>query len=198
MKNVFYVYQLIDPRNNQVFYVGKGKGNRIDQHESEALKGVYSAKCKLIREIQSLGLNIKKQKVFHSGDEDEAYQFEADMIANIGLENLTNVLPGGTGGKAYTDYLFRRQVIKGKYTVYVVKQMIKTIKWFTGLVGTNNVNELSKYSYDIKWFDGKDRSISLPVGAVIKESFPSIIKEWGIERVEAFFKDNGIILEYAK
>lgn len=28
----YYVYRLIDPRNGQTFYVGKGRGNRIFQH----------------------------------------------------------------------------------------------------------------------------------------------------------------------
>ena len=28
----YYVYRLIDPRNGQTFYVGKGKGNRIFNH----------------------------------------------------------------------------------------------------------------------------------------------------------------------
>ena len=27
-----YVYRLIDPRNGETFYVGKGKGNRIFSH----------------------------------------------------------------------------------------------------------------------------------------------------------------------
>lgn len=27
-----YVYRLIDPRNGETFYVGKGKGNRVFQH----------------------------------------------------------------------------------------------------------------------------------------------------------------------
>ncbi len=28
----FYVYRLIDPRNGETFYVGKGKENRVFQH----------------------------------------------------------------------------------------------------------------------------------------------------------------------
>ena len=31
----YYVYELIDPRDDRVFYVGKGKKGRIDQHEAE-------------------------------------------------------------------------------------------------------------------------------------------------------------------
>lgn len=33
----FYVYRLIDLRNGETFYVGKGKGNRIFEHSAGAL-----------------------------------------------------------------------------------------------------------------------------------------------------------------
>src|SRR5262245_38936376 len=33
----WYVYRLIDPRNGETFYVGKGKGNRIFQHARAAM-----------------------------------------------------------------------------------------------------------------------------------------------------------------
>jgi len=29
---VYYVYQLVDPRNSQPFYIGKGKGRRAKTH----------------------------------------------------------------------------------------------------------------------------------------------------------------------
>lgn len=34
---MFYVYNLIDPRDNSIFYVGKGKGNRMYKHEQYVL-----------------------------------------------------------------------------------------------------------------------------------------------------------------
>jgi len=35
----WYVYRLIDPRNGETFYVGKGRGNRIFQHVGQHVGG---------------------------------------------------------------------------------------------------------------------------------------------------------------
>jgi hypothetical protein len=60
--NGFYVYALIDPRNEKVFYVGKGIGNRVFSHEIESGKSRESEKKKLqnIREIEENGLSVKR------------------------------------------------------------------------------------------------------------------------------------------
>ena len=57
----YYVYILIDPRNNKIFYVGKGKGNRINKHLLGTLndKTHETEKIKKIREIQNSGLEVK-------------------------------------------------------------------------------------------------------------------------------------------
>ena len=48
-----YVYRLIDPRNGETFYVGKGKGNRIFAHiRGELHDADLSDKLKRIRDIQ--------------------------------------------------------------------------------------------------------------------------------------------------
>ena len=50
----FYVYRLIDPRNGETFYVGKGKGNRVFAHAADELEAgadVESEKLQRIRRI---------------------------------------------------------------------------------------------------------------------------------------------------
>lgn len=94
----YYVYELIDPRDGKPFYVGKGKGSRVDVHEKDARRGVYSRKCNRIREIEGTGATIVKSVVKRFKVEDSAYAFEARHIAKLGMENLTNVTEGGRGG----------------------------------------------------------------------------------------------------
>jgi len=55
----YYVYALIDPRNKKVFYVGKGKGNRIYAHveASESIDTKEIEKIKTIREIRAIREN---------------------------------------------------------------------------------------------------------------------------------------------
>ncbi len=95
----FYVYHLIDPRSDEVFYVGKGCGSRISQHEIEAKKGSDHPKCDVIRAIWDEGHEVKRVKVKHFKEEQAAYDYEAEEVARIGLENLTNQQAGG--GKAF-------------------------------------------------------------------------------------------------
>lgn len=87
--NGFYVYALVDPRDNTVFYVGKGTGNRIFSHEIESGKVNKSEKQKLqkIREIEDDGFFVKRLIVNFGLSEDEAFVAEATLI------NLLKYLP---------------------------------------------------------------------------------------------------------
>ena len=57
----YYVYRLIDPRNGETFYVGKGKDNRVFNHVKCALGNDaddLTDKLRRIREICNLGLEV--------------------------------------------------------------------------------------------------------------------------------------------
>jgi hypothetical protein len=95
----FYVYALIDPRNGQTFYIGKGQGARMHHHEREARSGRLSRKCDRIREIWAAGLEVEKRKVEQFDCEQSAYDYEEQLIEEIGLANLTNLVHGGRGGR---------------------------------------------------------------------------------------------------
>ncbi|MEM6824388.1 MAG: hypothetical protein AAF566_04695 [Pseudomonadota bacterium] len=92
----FYVYRLIDPRNGETFYVGKGKGNRVFRHLVDALvvedfdetQDGVTEKTSRIREILSTKLNVLSVLHRHGMDEKTAYEVEAALIdATPGLSN---------------------------------------------------------------------------------------------------------------
>lgn len=112
-----YVYELIDPRTGQAFYVGKGTGNRIFDHIEEAKKSCntdnvsneednefndeVSLKIKQIREILNLRLNVICIIVRWGLEEDTALEVEAALIDTI--PGLTNIQNGHNSDRGITD-----------------------------------------------------------------------------------------------
>jgi len=96
--NVYYVYQLHNPlKDNQPFYVGKGKGNRCEFHLSETLDTTSNPhKVRTINLIKEQGLDIPISKIAENLSEDEAYLLESQLIAKYGRASvgdgiLTNI-----------------------------------------------------------------------------------------------------------
>jgi hypothetical protein len=96
-----YVYRLIDPRNGETFYVGKGQGNRVFSHihaEQNLAGDDLDNKIKRIREIRLAGFEVAHVIHRHGMDERTALEVEAALIdAYPGLTNTA----GGTGGGDY-------------------------------------------------------------------------------------------------
>ena len=92
----YYVYLLIDPRNDEVFYVGKGKGSRILAHlEGESDVGDDAPeKDKLIRDIKAAGYKVRGDVLRHGLTEKGALEIESAVIDQIGIDKLTNRVKG--------------------------------------------------------------------------------------------------------
>jgi hypothetical protein len=91
----YYVYRLIDPRNGETFYVGKGKGDRVFQHARGVLKlkgskeDKLDAKLQRIKEIAEAGLSVS-HVIHRHGIENERTAFEIEAAVMDAYPGLTN------------------------------------------------------------------------------------------------------------
>lgn len=103
----FYVYLLVDPRDEVVFYVGKGTGNRIFDHAQDALQFADTGdKLDRIRAIRAEGHDVRHELLRFGMNERTAFDVEAAVIDLLGLERLTNVVSGhhiASRGRMTTD-----------------------------------------------------------------------------------------------
>lgn len=79
-----YVYLYVDPRDETVFYVGKGRGGRVLAHLPAVGDG---AKASRIRDIRAAGMEPRLEVLAHAlPDEDAAFRIEAAVIDVLRLE----------------------------------------------------------------------------------------------------------------
>jgi len=89
---------LVDSRNNQPFYIGKGKGKRYQAHVIEALNDETNDKEKIkrINEILAAGAKVDHYIVRWDLSEIEALKVEASLIDFCKFCNQNNVCPSFT------------------------------------------------------------------------------------------------------
>lgn len=102
MSKKYYVYALIDPKKDEVYYIGKGKNDRIKRHfqKYDLKQNCNPYKCNLIRKRRREGYKPSKYTriIFNNLTNKKACKLEKDLIGEIGKENLTNLVDGGDGG----------------------------------------------------------------------------------------------------
>jgi len=130
-----YVYKLIDPRNGEIFYVGKGQGDRVIQHvrEEARLKDdpksqyLLSMKMDRIRAIRESGQITQHIIVRHGMSVSQALLVEAVLIEETpGLTNLV----AGEGTKDFGSatlpelvgrYSAKKLVIQEQHKILIIK-----------------------------------------------------------------------------
>lgn len=107
-----YVYRLIDPRNGETFYVGKGRGNRVFAHvrDEQSLEGdPLDNKLSRIREIRRAALEVGHVIHRHGMEEDTAFAVEAALIdAYPGLANIAAGLGASANGAMHAEEVIQR------------------------------------------------------------------------------------------
>lgn len=87
----WYVYLYTDPRDDEVFYVGKGTGNRAFAH----LRAQRSSdKSDRLAELSKLGVTPRIEVLKYGLTEEQAYIVEGAVIDLLGVESLTNAVRG--------------------------------------------------------------------------------------------------------
>ena len=90
-----YVYVLRDPRTGDIFYAGKGIGNRCFAHIEEAKNNKRSTpKLDRIRDILAAGSHVKIDIVRHSMGKRMALEVEGALIDALDLKSDGNLVRG--------------------------------------------------------------------------------------------------------
>jgi len=97
----YYVYCLYDPRDKKIFYIGKGKGNRVFYHMKGAIEGSQkNEKLDTIREMIKNNTKVGHYILRHGLKEKEAVEIESCLIDMLAFEEfkklskLTNIVSG--------------------------------------------------------------------------------------------------------
>ena len=94
----FYIYELVDPRNGKIFYVGKGSNGRYKWHTNEVKHGRTTGnphKDRVIKNILDAGLEPLIGFPYENiTNEADAYVLEERVLKEYGIENLTNLVIG--------------------------------------------------------------------------------------------------------
>ena len=114
-----FIYALIDPKTDEVRYVGKADNvkSRFQSHIREAKSGKHSHKCAWIRQVLDSG-NEPKLHILEEVDKDswkKAEIYYIEEFKKLGA-NLTNIAKGGEGFESgyVQDHLFLMKKYFGK------------------------------------------------------------------------------------
>jgi hypothetical protein len=151
----YYVYKLIDPRDKNTIYVGKGTGRRSKEHVNLTKRNKISNKnTKLFNKLRSIldeGFDDVLYEYEYFSAENEAFYREIELIDSIGLDNLCNLTRGGNGGDRLSNHPRKKEIYANR----------KNIPWNKGRPATEEDIEKNRLAR-LKWFeqhpDGKNNS----------------------------------------
>lgn len=179
----YYVYRLIDPRNGQTFYVGKGRENRIFSHVQNQInesndkqdEDKISLKLRTISEIISSGLEVNHVIHRHGMDENTAFEVEAALIeAYPGLSNIAGGNNNFERGCAHVNEL----VVQYQAEEALIDEQLIAININKSLHERNDIYEAARFCWKIaEW---RRKKVNVPIIAcanrIIRDVY--VVSEW--------------------
>ena len=114
---MYYVYVHTRLKDDSIFYVGKGKGDRLN---TKTQRNDYWNN--IVKKDGGFVAKVVKDNLTN----EEACELEKKMITEIGLDNLANLAEGGSGGdtrkgfttEQYQDWLNKKSKAQSKNVGY--------------------------------------------------------------------------------
>lgn len=181
-----YVYALVDPRDKNIFYVGKASGNnRAYDHlnsdfdetsKHRRIKEIRLAKMEPVVEILRYGLE----------SQEACFEVEAAIIDTLGLENLTNQVRGhGVNRGRQTAAEVER--LHGSKPVDVATIKDKLMLFFINQTYSPTMSEMEIYDCVRQFWSGvsvsrrtRDESGNLPYATALGIADSVIVRAYSI------------------
>lgn len=155
-----YVYRLVDPRNGETFYLGKGRGNRVFAHihVEQGLEGdELDNKVKRIHQIRLAGFEVAHVIHRHGMDEPTALEVESALIdAYPGLTNLVGGVGGNEFGAMDADEIIRRYAAAP--AVFQHKAMLISVNRSAAEL---SLYDATRYAWKISRLNAKEAEVVL-------------------------------------
>jgi len=179
----YYVYRLIDPRNGETFYIGKGKGNRLFAHaQGDTKEDSLSEKMGRIRAILLAGFEVAHVVHRHGMDEKTAFEVEAALIdAYPGITNIMDGHGNNDFGAMHSSGIIKRY--SAETAIFEHKALLISVN--RSALDSSSLYEATRYAWRLNQSKASKADIILPtVQGLIVGAF--IARNWMEATAENF------------